>query len=228
MAALEGVLLDIDVTLVDSNDAHAEAWVEALAGEGRQVSFERVRPLIGMGSEKLLRELASLDAESGAGRRITERRKEIFREKQVPRLRPLPGARELLERFKDDGLRLVVASSASDEDLQVLLRVARVEDLIDRETSADDADRSKPDPDIVEAALKKGRLAPAAALLLGDTPYDVEAGRRAGVGVVGVRCGGWDEAGLRGALAVYEDPADVLGHYESSPFARARQQESKV
>jgi HAD superfamily hydrolase (TIGR01509 family) len=220
MAEIRGVILDVDGTLVDSNDAHAQAWVEALAEHGHEVPFERVRPLIGMGSDKVLPAVSGLEVESDEGERITERRKQIFKERHVPRLRAFPGVRPLLERMRGDGLKLVVASSATEEDLKPLLEIAGAEELIEGRTSSDDADESKPDPDIVHAALASSGLAADQVLMIGDTPYDIAAGARAGVGVIALRCGGWTAEELAGALAVYEDAADLLAGYESSPLGR--------
>lgn len=214
------ILLDVDGTLVDSNDAHAAAWSEALEKHGFHVPFERVRPLIGKGGDKLLPEVTGLDDESDEARALLRTRTQLFLSRFLPQVRPFAQVRALLERFKQDDYRLVVASSAKAKELEGLLERSGVADLIETETTADDAENSKPDPDIVQAALAKLRLPPREALMLGDTPYDVEAASRAGVAIVGVRCGGWDDRSLGGALAVYADPADLLAHYDQSPFAK--------
>ena len=145
--ALHTLQLDIDGTLIDSNDAHARAWVHALAHHGHVVPFEQVRPRIGMGGDKLLPQLTGLDPESGEATRIGDTRSRFFLERELPTLRPTPGARELLEHMKSRGLELVVATSASEDEVDVLLRQAGVADLIAAASSADDAERSKPDPD---------------------------------------------------------------------------------
>lgn len=220
MTAYRGVIFDVDGTLVDSNAAHARAWVEALAEHGHQVEFERVLRLIGKGSDKLLPEVTGVEKETPEGEAISERRGEIFKERYLPKLKPLPGSRELVERLRADGVKCVVASSAVKDELGPLLEVAQVADLLREQTSADDAEESKPDPDIVEAALEKLGIAPAETVMIGDTPYDVESAGRAGVRVIGLRSGGWDEAGLAGALAVYDDPADLLANYAESPLRR--------
>jgi HAD superfamily hydrolase (TIGR01509 family) len=217
----EGVIFDVDGTLVDSNDAHARAWVEAFAEAGHPVPFERVRRLIGMGGDQLLPEAAGLSAEAEPGRSIAKRRGEVFEQKFLPQLRPLPGARELVARLRHDGYRLGVASSAQPAELEPLLKLAGVEDLLRERTSAGDVEESKPEPDIVLAALRKLRLGPSAAVMIGDTPYDVEAARRAGVALIAFRSGGWSDPDLRGALAVYDGPADLLARIESSPLRRA-------
>jgi HAD superfamily hydrolase (TIGR01509 family) len=215
---IRAVLLDVDGTLVDSNDAHARAWVEAFAELGYSVPFERVRPLIGKGGDKLLPELVGVDSESPEGKRIDEHRARIFRERHVPWLRPFPRAAELLERFRSDGLALVVATSAKKDEMDALLRICGAAELVTGKTSSDDAEESKPDGDIVAAALKVAGVDPAGALMLGDTPYDIEAAERAGVRTVALRSGGWDERALGRAAAVYADASDLLDRYEDSPF----------
>jgi HAD superfamily hydrolase (TIGR01509 family) len=214
------ILLDVDGTLVDSNDAHAAAWVEALEEHGYQVPFERVRRLIGKGGDKLVPEVTGLDPESDAAKALVKTRSQLFLGRFLPQVRPFAQVRALLERFRRDDYRLVVASSAKDEELEGLLARSGVADLMESETTSDDAEHSKPDPDIVHAALGKLRLPPREALMLGDTPYDVEAARRAGVAIVALRCGGWDDAALRAAAAIYDDPADLVARYDASPFGR--------
>ena len=217
---LRAVLLDVDGTLVDSNDAHAYSWADALAALGYEKSFEDVRPLIGMGGDNLLPTLIGIESESEEGKRLSDRKREIFERDYLQTIRPFPRVQELIDRMRADGLSLVVASSANEEELEALLRIAGAESLIADSTSADDAENSKPDPDIIHAALARAKADARECILLGDTPYDVEAAQRAGVRVVGVRCGGWDDAALRGAIAVYDDPADLLARYEESPIAR--------
>lgn len=212
------VILDVDGTLVDSNDAHAHAWVEAFAEHGITVPFEKVRRAVGMGGDKLMPHVAGVEEDSRAGKAISSRRSCLFTEKYLPGLRPFPRVRELLERFRAAGLTLAVASSAKKDELQPLLEIAGVADLIPARASSDDADRSKPDPDIVQAALKEAGVPHHRAIMLGDTPYDVEAAGRACVAIVGVECGGWSREDLRGAAAVFAAPADLLARYDESPF----------
>lgn len=219
MDETRAVLLDVDGTLVDSNDAHARAWREALLEHGRRIDLARIRACIGMGGDKLLPELTGIDAESAEGKRIAERRGAIFRGTYLPSVRPFARARELLLRMKDDGWTLVAASSAEEEELDALLAVAGARDLVEGAISSDDADRSKPDPDIVQAALSRARASPEHAILLGDTPYDVAAANRADVAIVALRCGGWSAKALAGAVETYADPAELLDRYASSPFA---------
>ena len=219
-APLRAVLLDIDGTLLDSNDAHAQAWSDTLKEAGFEIGSEVVLPLIGMGGDKLLPHLTGLDAEEGQGKQLVERRKEIFAKAYLPSVGPFPGARDLLDRMRADGLRLVVATSASDEELAGLLHALGAEWLAPKATSSSDADRSKPDPDIVQVAMTKAEATAEECVMLGDTPYDVEAATRAGVAIVGLRCGGWGDDDLRGAAEVYDDPASLLAQYEWSLIGR--------
>src|SRR6266576_2226796 len=152
--ALRTVLLDIDGTLIDSNDAHARAWVDSLRAHGYIIPFEEVRPLIGMGGDKLVPKLTGLAPDSGEARRLSETRSKLFLKRELPTLRPTRGARALLEHLTSIGLELVIATSAESSEVQALLEQAGVADLIPLASSADDADRSKPDPDIVKAALR--------------------------------------------------------------------------
>jgi HAD superfamily hydrolase (TIGR01509 family) len=206
------VLLDIDGTIVDSNDAHAAAWVKAFALHGRPVTFDDVRRRIGMGGDKLLRELAGLDAESPEGRAIAESRTAIFINEYLPDLLPTPAARPMIEWLQEEGVRIAIATSASKDEVSGLLRAAGVADLIDHVASADDAEESKPDPDIVLAALTKSGAAREQAVMMGDTPYDIEAAARAGIGTIAFRTGGWSDSDLRSAIAIFDHPADLLAH----------------
>ena len=210
-----GVILDVDGTLIDSNDAHAEAWAEAgrrLGYDG--ITYDAVRPLIGMGGDRITRQLAGIDPDSEAGRELSELRSRIFSRHHLPGLEPFPRVRELLERLRDDGFDLVVASSASEDDLSALLDKAGVADLVRSATSASDADDSKPDPEIVEEAVARANVPRENLVMIGDTPYDVEAARRARVPLLAVRTGGWDAEDLEGAAVVRDDIAALLDDYE--------------
>jgi phosphoglycolate phosphatase-like HAD superfamily hydrolase len=218
MKKCSAVILDVDGTLVASNDAHARAWVEAFADFGLTVPYDLVRRSIGMGGDKLMPAVAGIEEDSDLGQKIAERRGELFRQKHLPTVRAFPRTRELVERFLADGLVLAVASSAKEEELTPLLERAGVHDLIPNRTSSDDADNSKPDPDIVVAALKRAKVDRERAIMIGDTPYDIAAAKGAGIRVVALASGGWTAPALSGALAVYRDPADLLAHYDESPF----------
>ncbi|MEO6458496.1 MAG: HAD family hydrolase [Chloroflexia bacterium] len=220
MKPLKGVILDVDGTLVDSNDAHTSAWVEALQRGGYTVPRGKVRRLIGMGADNLLPEAITVEKESDEGKRLSDAWSEIFKEDYLHGLKAFPSTRELLERMRKDGLKLVVASSAKDEMLETLLDTAGATDLIEGKTSSDDAKNSKPEPDIVKAALDKLGMGANEVLMLGDTPYDIEAAGKLGIGVVALRCGGFTDVDFECAVAIYDDPEDLLENYDKSHLAR--------
>jgi HAD superfamily hydrolase (TIGR01509 family) len=216
---LQAVILDVDGTLVLSNDAHAQAWVEAFATYGYDVAFEKVRPLIGMGGDQVMPKMVpGLNDEEGDGKAIAQKRKELIINRFGPTLAPANGSRELVLRMQEAGLHLIIATSATSQELSVLLKAAQVDDLLDEATTSSDAEASKPAPDIVEAALNKLKMEPSEVLMIGDTPYDIESAKGAGVDTIGVRSGGFDDEQLKGAIAIYNDPADLLAHYSSSPL----------
>ena len=219
---VKGVIFDVDGTLVDSNDAHAQSWVDTFAEAGYDVPFDKVRPLIGMGSDKLLPKTIGKTKDSEEGKKLLESRGEIFRTRYLPRLRPFPGSRDLVLRVKRDGLKAIVATSAKDDELKGLLKAAQVDDLMEEKATASDAKRSKPDPDIVQAAIDESGISPRHLVMIGDTPYDVEAAAKAAVRTIGFLSGGWTEKELKGAVEIHEGPADLLAHYDSSLLGKER------
>jgi HAD superfamily hydrolase (TIGR01509 family) len=219
----EAVLFDVDGTLIDSNDAHARAWVAAFAEAGYDVPFERVRPLIGMGGDRLLpAAVPGLSDDREPGQTIAARRAAFFKERELAAIRPARGARELLEAVRSRGVLVVVATSSKKADLDDLLACGDLAPLVDVASTSDDAQESKPAPDIVEAALAKAGVDARNAVLVGDTRYDIEAAHRAGVACVALRCGGNDPATLRDADAIYDDPAVLSGALDRPPFALSR------
>jgi phosphoglycolate phosphatase-like HAD superfamily hydrolase len=214
------VILDVDGTLVDSNGAHAQAWVDAFNEAGIDVSYDRVRRAIGMGGDKLMPHVAGIRENSLEGSRISQRRGDIFREHHLPHLSAFPRVRDLVRQFTTDGYTVVVASSAQSDELSRLLEIAGVFDLIATTSSSSEVSRSKPDPDVVQAALQQSGAPARQAIMLGDTPYDVEAALRAGVAIVGVESGGWSAEDLRGAVEVHPGAAGICGRYDESAFAR--------
>ena len=220
--ALRTVLLDIDGTLIDSNDAHARAWVDALRAHGYVIPFEEVRPLIGMGGDKMLPRLTGLDSDSGEAKRLSETRSRLFLKHELPTLRPTTGARALLEHLTSIGMELVVATSSKPNEVHALLEQGGVADLIQLASSAKGGEHSKPDPDIVKAALRMSGSLAAHSVMVGDTPYDIEAAARAKVPSIALRCGGWwGDAALGGAAAIYDDPGELLARIEESPIGAA-------
>ncbi len=213
MPAIRGLICDIDGTLVDSNDANAQAFAQAFREEGLDIPFEKIRPLIGKGGDKLLPEVAGIDSESEQGKKLAARRKEIYLQQYVPRLQPTPGARELLLKIKNEKI-LIVAATSGEEDTTAALKQVGLEEFFDNKASSKDAPRSKPDPDIVQAALERAGLTAQECLMIGDTPYDMEAAQKAGLRAIGLLTGGWKREDLAQAIAVYATPNDLLAHFE--------------
>ncbi|MBV9852033.1 MAG: ChaB family protein [Armatimonadetes bacterium] len=213
-SARRAAILDVDGTLVDSNDAHARAWVEALTEKGHHVTFDQIRRLIGMGGDNLLPTVIGKEKDSPEGKELSDLWDQIFKTKYQPNLKPFPQVPQLFERLRERGLQRVIASSATQEQLDALLKIAGVTGLVDATVSADDIGTSKPAPDAVEVALKKAGCAPEQAIMVGDTPYDIESAGKAGVKTIAVRCGGWSDEDLKGAIALYDDPADLLAHLD--------------
>jgi HAD superfamily hydrolase (TIGR01509 family) len=216
------VLFDVDGTLVDSNDAHARAWVDAFAESGLTVDPREVRQAIGMGGDKLIPTVSQVDPESALGKTISARRRTLFQQQWLPRLHGFRDADRLVAALHDRGFRLVAASSAKRDELPPLLEIAGVVRFFQASTSSDDAERSKPDPDIVRAALERAGAEPGEAVMIGDTPYDIEAAGRAGVASIAFRCGGWNQPELAGAAAIYDGPWDLLQQLDDSAIARPR------
>ena len=222
MARIRAVLFDIDGTLLESNDAHAQAWVEALRGHGHDIPFDMVRSKIGMGGDKLLKDVANIDDESELGEAIKHSRGQIMKQ-HLPDLGPFHGSRMLVDMLRSRGLVCVAVSSASAQDIADLLRQAGVADLMHDVVCADDADATKPDPDLVQVALDRLDIVADEAIMLGDTPYDIEAATKAGVGTIAFRCGGyWSDKDLRGAVDIYDDPAALAAHLDESALALDR------
>ncbi len=216
------VIFDIDGTLINSVDGHAKAWQDVFAKYGYQFEFDQIRSQIGKGGDQLMPVFLPKDLIDRIGKQIEKDRQEIFKTKYLPEVRAFPGSRDLFKKVKASGMKAVLATSAKDEELKNYTRIAGIDDLIDDATSSDDAERSKPYPDIFQAALAKlDGLSADEAIAVGDTPYDAEAAGKAGLRTIGVLCGGFSEAVLRqaGCIAIYQDPADLLAHFDDSPLS---------
>ena len=220
---IKAVIFDIDGTLVDSVDLHAQAWKETFKHYGKDVPYQQVRHQIGKGGDQLMPVFFSREELDRFGEEMEEYRGRIYKRDFLPRVRAFPMVRELFLKIKTDGRRLVLASSAKEDELETYKQIARIEDLVEGETSADDADKSKPHPDIFKAALKQlGDITPAEAVVVGDTPYDAEAAGKIRLRTIGVLCGGFPAAELdaAGCVELYADPAALLARYEESIIAQ--------
>lgn len=218
---MKAVLFDIDGTLIDSVDFHAEAWVRAFGHFGIEVGFDEVRGQIGKGGDQLLPVFVPQDRLSHEQKDIEGFRREMFKRDYLRRIKPFPRVRDLVQRCRDAGLSVVLASSGHEDEVKSYIEIAGIGDLLDVVTTSSDVEHSKPCPDIFQAAVAKCGVAPAEAVVIGDTPYDAEAARKAGIRAMGVLCGGFPEADLRdaGAVAIYRDPADLLARFDGSLLA---------
>jgi HAD superfamily hydrolase (TIGR01549 family) len=219
---IKAALLDIDGTLLDSVDVHARAWHQALAKFGHRVPFELVRHQIGKGGDQLVPVFLTRKQQQRYGKELEEYRNQLFKEKYLPQVKPFPKVRELVQCLERNGMHVVLASSAKGDELETYKRIAHIEDLVHKETSSDDASRSKPHPDIFAAALEHlHQVMPEEAVVVGDSPYDAQAAVKLGLPAIGVRCGGFPSLELQAAgfSTTYDDCADLLRHYGHSLLA---------
>ncbi|MCJ2070694.1 HAD family hydrolase [Methylobacterium sp. J-030] len=220
---MRAVIFDIDGTLLDSVDLHARAWVEAFAHFGVETDEGRVRSQIGKGGDELMPVFLSRERIEREGDTIEAFRSDLFKTKYLPEVRPFPGVRVLFERLRADGLTIALASSGKRSEVERYTDILKIGDLVDVATSSDDAERSKPHPDIFEAALRKLAGGPSDTIhVIGDTPYDAEAAKKAGLPTIGLLCGGFPEVDLSaaGCIAIFRDPQDLLDGFAHSPLAQ--------
>ncbi len=212
---IKGFLLDIDGTLLDSNEAHAKAWEHALRHYGYDVNHGEILTLIGMGGDRVLPALVpELDVSKGKGKEISEYRKKYLLNKIATKLKPTKGARELVMALKKRNIKLVVATSASSEEFEKLLKQAKVDDLLSEFTTSSDVKNSKPAPDVITAAFDKTGLVKNEVMMLGDTPYDISAADKNGIKTIALRSGGFSDEQLKDAVAIFDNPKDLLNNLD--------------
>ncbi|HZQ62634.1 MAG TPA: HAD family phosphatase [Casimicrobiaceae bacterium] len=222
---VQAVLFDIDGTLVDSNDLHVAAWREAFREFGKDLSFEQVHEQIGKGGDQLIPVFCSAEEIARFGDALDRVQAEIFTRKYLPQVKPFPEVRALFERIRRDGLRIALASSSKKHEVEAHKKTLGIGDLVEITTSGDEVERSKPCPDVFQAARDALRDVTASeAIVVGDTPYDAVAARRSGMRAIGVLSGGFEPSQLEGAgaIEVYRDIADLLARYDTCVLARGR------
>lgn len=215
------MLFDVDGTLIDSNHLHANAWADAFREFGHNVRLDDILRQIGKGGDELMPVFLSRDEVEAHGKAMEARYATIFRDRYLSQLKPFAQVPELFARVREHGVRIALASSAKKEMLAEFKQIAGIDGLTDVETTSDDAEASKPNPDIFNAVMKRLRdVARKDVIVVGDTSYDAEAATKAGLRMIGLTCGGWSEEELRkvGCVAVYRDPADLLANYDASPL----------
>ena len=208
----KAVIFDVDGTLVDTVDFHAEAWRRAFSTFGLEIGFDAIRGQIGKGGDQLLPVFLPADRLDRDGEKIEALRSEIFKRDYLPKVRGFPLVRELFQTLLERGAIVALGSSAKGEELAAYKKAAGIEGIRLIEVTSDDVEKSKPHPDIFEVALRKTGGSPDGAVVVGDTPYDAEAARRAGIAAIGVLCGGFADTLMReaGAVEIYGGPADIL------------------
>jgi len=215
MDPFEVALLDIDGTLLDSTYHHALAWSRAFAGVGHPVPVWRIHRHIGMGGDRLIPAVTDEQTAERIADDVQERWQAAYDE-MIDETRLLPGARDLLDTLRAAGMRVVLASSSIPKHAEHALRLLEADERADAWTTSEDAEESKPDPELLEAALDE--VEGQRAVMIGDATWDVIAANRVSVPTIGLLCGGFGEAELReaGAAAVYRDPADLVAHLDEA------------
>ena len=211
--SLKALIFDLDGTLVDSNELHVDSWDEAFRHFGKQFPRTQLQAQIGKGSDKYLPEFLSPGEIEHFGKELDEYRSALFQREYLPLVRPFSRVRALFEEIRGAGGEIVLATSGKRSETKHYVDLLEIADLISGQTTADDAAESKPEPDILLAALHKLQgVKPNEALLIGDTRFDMEAAGKGGISAIGVTCGGTPAPVLRaaGALAVFRDPATLL------------------
>lgn len=219
---IKAVIFDLDGTLVDSNDLHAEAWQETFRHFGKEIPYRELRQQIGKGGDQYLPEFLSARELKNIGSQVESFRADLFKQKYLERVRPFPQVRELFERLRTEVKRVALASSGNGDEVEHYIRLAKLDGLYEAQTSKSDVKHSKPSPDVFTSALNSLHLQTDEAIAVGDTPYDVQAAKKIELRTVALLCGGFNEDELRasGAIAIYKDPADLLASYARSPLSR--------
>ena len=218
---IRAVIFDLDGTLVDSNDLHAEAWQETFRHFGKEIAYEDLRRQIGKGGDQYLPVFLSPREIQEIGPEVEKFRGDLFKRKYLDRVKPFPKVRELFEKLRDEGKRVALGSSGNGDEVTHYAELAKIGELFESQTTKSDVDESKPRPDVFLAALNLLGTPAEETIVVGDTPYDVQAAKNASLRTIGLRCGGFPEDELRafGAIAIYDDPADLLESYQRSPLA---------
>ena len=218
----EAVIFDIDGTLVDSVDLHAQAWQETFRHFGREVPFPVLRHQIGRGADQLLPLFFSSEELESFGKELEKHRSGLYKRLYLPDVKAFPKVRELFERIKSDGKLIALASSSAKEEADYYKHLANIEDLVEAEVCSEDVENSKPAPDVFTVALRRIGRDSHDVLVVGDTPYDAEAAAKSNLRSLGALCGGFAEQELldAGTIAIFRDPEHLLARYDNSPLVQ--------
>ena len=211
---LQAVLLDIDGTLVDSNDLHVRCWSEAFGELGVSFGHDELRRQIGKGGDLLVPDMLNARQMRQFGEKVKELRTEIWKHEYMPRVRPFPGVRRALQALHARGVKLALASSSNEEEVEYYTQLLGVGELLATSTSKRDAEFSKPSPEIFRAALERIGSDAARTLAIGDTPYDILAAHRVPIPIAVVRSGGFEDDLLRKAEFLFDDVEELVREIE--------------
>jgi HAD superfamily hydrolase (TIGR01549 family) len=211
---LQALLLDLDGTLVDSNDLHTECWVEAFAHFGKDVAWDVVREQVGKGGDLLVPDTLNAREMRKFGEALKTYRGELWKEQYMKRVEPFPGVVESLHALHAKKIKLAFASSSNPDEVEYYVELLGVADLVEGTTSKKDAKFSKPSPEIFQAALERVGSDPARTFVVGDTPYDILAAHRNALPVAALRCGGFAEKLLAKAELVFDDFTSMVRELE--------------
>jgi len=218
---IRAAIFDLDGTLVDSNDLHAEAWQETFRHFGKEIPFRELRQQIGKGGDQYLPVFLSPAEMQAFGEELNTFRSDLFKKKYLERVQAFPKVRELFEQLRASQKRIALASSGNADEIEHYVELAHIGDLIDARTTKSEVRHSKPEPDVFLESLKQLQLSAEEAIVIGDTPFDVQAAKKSQMQTIAVLCGGFGEEELRasGAVAIYRDVAHLLESYKRSPLA---------
>ncbi len=221
---LQAVIFDVDGTLIDSNDLHAEAWHRAFRHFGYYFRYEALRSQVGKGADNYIPYFLSPEECARVGKELEAYETKLFKREYASKIQPFPGVRELFQKIRAEGLRIALATSSKADELAEYKRLLNIYGLTDAEVSKDEAARSKPAPDVYATALERLGIVARDGMAVGDTPYDAEACTKIGLRIIGMRCGGFEEEYLlkAGCFAIYQDPADLLERFDRSPLKPER------
>jgi len=211
---LQAALVDIDGTLIDSNDRHTDCWVEAFAHFGKAIEWQTVREQIGKGGDLLVPDTLNAREMREIGEKLKKHRGELWKEKYMSTMRPFEGAVEALRELRERGVKIALASSSNPDEVEYYVELLGVGDLLEGTTSKEDAEFSKPSPEIFRAALERVKSDPARTLAIGDTPYDILAAHRTPVPIAAVLCGGFPRESLAKAEFLFDDVRDLVKELE--------------
>jgi phosphoglycolate phosphatase-like HAD superfamily hydrolase len=207
---MEGIIFDIDGTLVDSNDLHAECWIEAFAKYGKDFAWDVIRQQMGKGGDLLVPDMLQAREMRRFGEQLTKERGKLFKEKYLPRVQPFPWVRACFEELDGRGIKLTLASSSNEDEVEYYTGLLGVGDLLQGSTSAGDAEFSKPYPEIFRAALEVNGTSEESTLTVGDTPYDILASHRIPLPVAAVLSGGFGRDVLAKAEFLFTDVQELV------------------